>query len=56
MTLSEATAKKALERIEEFHQYLNEGMDIESAKEIILESTCIKAVSKYIENYEAYNN
>ena len=52
MTLTETTNSKAQERIADFHYYLNEGMDVESAKKIILKSTCLNAVIKYVNNYK----
>ena len=49
-TLEEATVAKIEEGKEEFEFYLNElGYDI--AKQIMVESTCLKAVIAYIENY-----
>ncbi len=52
MNTNEITNNAVQERISEFHTYLNEGMNLESAKTIILESSCIKAVKKYINEYK----
>ena len=52
MNTNEITNNAVQERISEFHSYLNEGLSIESARTIILESTCIKAVKKYINEYK----
>ena len=52
MNTNDLTNKAVQERITEFHDYINEGLSVESAKTIILESTCIKAVKKYINEYK----
>ena len=44
-------SEKVKERIKEFHDYLENGMPVAKAKKIILYTTTLKDVQKYIENY-----
>ena len=44
-------SEKVKERIKEFHDYLENGMPVAKAKKIILDTTTLKDVQKYIENY-----
>jgi hypothetical protein len=52
MTLTEATNQKAEQRIADFNEMIMNGWTVESAKKYMLESTCIKAVIKYINEYK----
>ena len=49
-TLAQALDAKFKERIDEFHFYIKE-VGLEKAKEIILKSTCIHAVIRYVKLY-----
>ena len=50
--LSDVTKKIIKNRIDDFHFYLNNGLKLEKAKEIILKSTTIKEVKNYVQNYK----
>lgn len=50
-TSTEALNSKVQERISEFHEYIEMGMKVESAKRLILNDTCLKAVITYVKNY-----
>ena len=52
MTLTEATNQEAEQRIADFNEMIMNGWTVESAKKYMLESTCIKAVIKYINEYK----
>ncbi len=52
MTLTEATNQKAEQRIADFNEMIMNGWTVESAKKYMLESTCIKAVIKYVNEYK----
>ena len=51
MTSTEAINNKVQERIAEFHDFIEMGMSVESAKKLILEDTCLKAVIEYVKGY-----
>ena len=52
MSLQEITEKRIQEAIAAFHYYAKE-ISIDYAKKRTLETTCLKAVIKYVEDYEA---